>query len=233
MIAKEIMTGFPTVIKPEDPVKSIMELFRTYPVSGFVVVNSSGVAVGIIGKDDLFTSGFGIHIPSYIQLLQESHFDKKSSEQLPYAANHLVSAKAADVMNQAVFFAKEDTELEVIAAAMSGGKQSVVPVVAPDNKLLGVVTAEQLFFVIAKGVLPPQINTSQSIRNVDKELGFVRTDMSSKFSYMARSQAHLWLSTTLILFVIGFALGIIFIVDPKPIIESISNNFNQILDNLF
>lgn len=233
MTASDLMKTDPKLLKPDVPVVALMQLFRDNPNVGFIVMNEDQVVMGVISKDDLFTAGLELHIPTYLQLLNEARFAKDSKKELPYAAQKIMHATAQDVMNQGVFFAHTDTPIEVVAAALSGGRQTIVPVVDQDNKFLGIIENTDVLLSVANGTPAPRIDTADRQRPVDSELKFVRKHMSSRFSYIAESRAHLWLSMTIVLFVIGFVLGIIFIVDPQPIAQSLDNNIRQLLDSIF
>lgn len=233
MQASEVMNSRPLTIRPDVQVLAIMQMFREYPNAGFAVVNDNQVVMGVVSKDDLFTANLQIHIPTYLQLLEQASFAKDSKKELPYVAKQIMNATALDVMDQSLFFAHPETDVETIAAVLSRGKQVVVPVVDKENKCLGVVESSTLLNSLSGGAPIPQVETVVHQRSVDTELTFVQKDMSSRFSYIARSRAHLWLSSTIVLFVIGFALGIIFIVDPQPIAESLDSNIQQLLNMLF
>ncbi|HMQ01630.1 MAG TPA: CBS domain-containing protein [Candidatus Doudnabacteria bacterium] len=233
MTAQEIMAVDPIILRPDAPVVAIMQLFRDNPNSGFVVVNEQKRVMGVVSKDDLFTAGLGVHIPTYLQLLEEARFAKQSQKELPYVAKKLLHAGANEVMNQAVYYAHADTPVEIVAAVLARGRQTIVPVVDNENQFMGVIESSDLLDSLAGGASAPQVETVAHQRPVDNELSFVRKDMSSRFSYIARSRAHLWFSTTIVLFVIGFGLGIIFIVNPQPIAESVDNNVRQLLEMIF
>lgn len=232
MTVSALMNYKPQVIRHSDTLESVVKLFQTTPVSGFVVVNDEQKVVGTITPKDLFTKD-QTHIPTYLQMLKESTFEKNSDKELPYAASQLINAKVEDVMNQSVYFANPTTPIEIVAALWAEGKQTVVPVVEADNKFVGVILPEQLHAYTANGNLAPQIIDRHIVRPVDKELGYVRKDITSRFSFIARSKAHLWFSATMVLFIIGFILGIIFIVDPQPIANLLRGNLDQLLDSLF
>ncbi len=233
MIANEIMIPNPVTLQPGTPVLAIMQMFRERAANAFPVVNESNVVMGVVSKDDLFTAGLDVHIPTYLQILGEARFAKDSKKELPYVAKQLLNATAEDVMNQAMFFARTDTAVEVIAAALATGKQVLVPVVDQDNKFIGAIDTAAILSSVAGSTSPPMIDTAVHKRPVDTELGYVKEDMTSRFSYIAKSRAHFWLSSTIVLFVIGFALGIIFIVDPAPIARLLDNNIQQLLSSLF
>jgi CBS domain-containing protein len=233
MTAKDLMNPEFLTIHPETSVLAIMQMFRDSALEGFPVLNENRVVMGLVGKDDLFTKDLGIHIPTYLQLLEEAKFAKRSQKELPYAAQQILQTQASDVMDQAVFYAKEDTPVEVVAAFLANDNQGVVPVVDADNKFLGAIDQSSILKLFAGDVKPPVVDTVEHVRPVDSELKFVQRDISSRFSYIAQTRANLWLSTTIILFVIGFGLGIIFIVDPQPIVSSVDANMQQLLDVIF
>lgn len=233
MTSKDIMDSGVRLVKPDDSIESIIELFRTGSSSGFVVVSPENVVLGVITTNDFFTKNKEIHIPTYLQMLKESRFEKNSDKELPYVAKQLINATASDLMNQSVFFAHSDTPLQSIAAVFAEGKQTIIPVVDASNKFLGAISQEKIFQYASEGTTAPQMFDKNFTRPVDEKLIFVKEDISSKFSYIARSKAHLWLSATMILFIIGFVLGIIFIVDPEPIVNLLQGNLDQLLERLF
>ena len=233
MNTSDILLNSDLVVKETDSVDDIMKLLRGTKAPGFTVVNTDQTVVGVISGSDFFTNELGVHIPTYVQLLTESKFEKNSDKDLPYAASQLIHATAADIMNQSVFFAHMDTPVEVLAAIFAEHPQGVIPVVDQANKFLGVVTPSQIYKIVAKDTTSPPLIDKKIVRPVDSELGFVKKDMKSNFALIAKSKAKLWLSTTLVLFIIGFALGIIFIVDPKPIMESLNDNFSSLLEKIF
>ncbi len=233
MNTSDILLNSDLVLKETDSVDEAMKIFRTTNASGLAVVNTEQTVVGVISGSDLFTNELGVHIPTYVQLLTESKFEKNSDKDLPYAASQLIHATCSDIMNQSVFFAHMDTSVEVLAAIFAEHPQGVIPVVDPANKFIGVVTPSQIYKILAKDTVPPPLLDKKIVRPVDSELGFVKKDMKSNFALIAKSKAKLWLSTTLVLFIIGFALGIIFIVDPKPIMESLNDNFSSLLEKIF
>ena len=55
------------------------------------------------------------------------------------------------------------------------------------------------------------------IRPIDAELSYVHKDLSSRFAYVARARANIWLTTAVVLFIVGFVLGVIYVADPSII----------------
>lgn len=232
MNAQEIIKPNGHVFKTSDPINLVIKLFSDKQIRGVVVVNDSNIAVGVISREDFFTHDNSLHIPTYIKLLQDSKFKESSVERLPYAVNQLLNLTCADIMNQHVYFAHSSTPLETIAASLTTANQEIVPVVTEENQFVGVISNLDLFNYLASGTPAPQLSEVVITRPVDNEIGVVRSDIGSKFSYIASSRARLWLSITMVLFVIGFGLGIIFIVDPGPIMDSINENIQTILKKL-
>lgn len=230
MTAQDLLNPKPTTLQAGDTIEKVADLFKSTGLPGFVVVNSENVVVGVVSKDDLFTKDMALHIPTYLRLLRDSRLDSNRSRELPYAASQLFHVTVADVMNQSVYFAHAETPTETITACLAEGKQTIVPVVSADNKFIGVVENTRALKILSGNTSAPQIAAKEIVRPVDQEIGYVQTSLRSKFSYIATSRARLWLSTTLVLFIIGFGLGIIFIVDPGPIVGSINDNIEMILE---
>jgi hypothetical protein len=52
-------------------------------------------------------------------------------------------------------------------------------------------------------------------RPIDQSVGRTYTDFRSRFAVVSKLRANIWLTTALVLFVIGFIIGVAYIVDPK------------------
>lgn len=65
----DVMTPDPILVKPETPLKEVIQLLAQNRVSGLPVVNDDGKLMGLISETDLMWQEAGISPPAYIMLL--------------------------------------------------------------------------------------------------------------------------------------------------------------------
>lgn len=217
MLTKELMTKDVITVKPETSVSEVAEILHSKKLSGLPVVNSEGTVVGLITEKQLFSSDSKLYLPGYIQILKETHFVIGGHKELPYVAGQLTRTKAADIMNQDVYFGNPDMPVEELAENFGKYDQNPIPITDSANKLQGIVSRSDL----VKLLLPPnpihpgnhEITHSHD-RPIDQELLYVHKDLSSRFAYVARARANVWLTTAVVLFIVGFVLGVVYVADP-------------------
>ncbi len=218
MVVKDVMTTNVVTVKPLTRVSEVASLLHSHNFAGLPVVKDDGTVVGLITEKELFSADSKLYLPGYIQILQETHFVIGGQKELPYVAGQLTRTKASDIMNQDVFFASPEMPVEQLAQAFTEYDQNPIPVTDHANVLQGIVSRNDL----VKLLIPPtpahlKSNvdlTHKHPRPIEAELVYVRRDLSSRFAYVARARANIWLTTAVVLFVIGFVLGVVYVADP-------------------
>jgi CBS domain-containing protein len=230
MQTKDLMTTSVVKVSPSVSVSEVADLLHSRGFSGVPVVNDDNTVLGVITERELFSQDAKLYLPAYVKILQDTHFVIGGRRELPYVAAQLTRTKASDIMNQDMFYARPETELEELAEAFSKYDQNPIPVTDNNNKLLGIVSRTDLVKLLAPAVptghsgrLPAMSHENLHRRVIDERLSYVQRDLSSRFAYVARARANIWLTAAVVLFVVGFVLGVIYVADPTIFTEKIQD----------
>ncbi len=234
MLVKDLMTTEVVTVKPDTSVGAVADALHTNGFSGVPVVDASGTTLGLITEKELFSQDSKLYLPGYVRILQETHFVIGGHKELPYVAGQLTRTKASDIMNRDVFFAQPDMTAEEIAEAFVKYDQNPIPVTDHDNKLLGLMSRSDLIKLLIpaspvghNGRLDKFEHPLKHRRPVDDELSYVQHDLSSRFAYVARARANVWVTTAVVLFIVGFVVGVIYVADPTIISKHLPGSTAQ------
>lgn len=215
MQVKDLMTTKVISVKPTDSVSEVAKILRTHGFSGIPVVGENNEVLGLISEKEMFATESKIHIPTYVYLLRETKFVAKSDNELPFVERQVVGLQAKDIMNQDIYLAEPDMEFEKLVEIFVYKGQNPILVADSSKQLLGIVSRSDLI----KTMLPKFSIDSTPLtvrpRIVDKQLEYVRKDLSSRFSYVSKARANIWLTVLITLMIVGFIAGIIFTADPN------------------
>ncbi len=218
MLVKDLMTPKEKIIfvNPEDSVTKVADMLHKYHITGIPVVNKNGVVLGTISERDFITAESELYLPTYIKLLSGMDYVQGGGKDLPYVVNKIVHTTAKDVMNQKVPFVRPDTSLERLAAIFAEKRVNPIPVTDDDNKLMGIISRSDLI----KFFSPSQIHkvstpVGRGARIIDSEVAYTQQYFQSRFAYVAKARANIWITTTVVLSVLGFIAGIIYVIDPS------------------
>jgi CBS domain-containing protein len=213
MLAKDIMVKNVVSVPLSALLPQVAEVMHQSGVSGVPVVNDDGIVQGLITERELFSGDYQLHYPTYIRLLGHTDFVLGGNKTLPYEAGRVMRITAGEVMNKQMFFAPEDLELSKVAEGILATGQPMAPVVDSGNQLLGVISKGDLVRFFSGSPATPK--TASKPRYVDKEFDYVQKDLSSRFAFVAKARANVWLTTATILFIVGFLAGIVYVVNPQ------------------
>jgi CBS domain-containing protein len=216
MLVKDLMTKKVVSVKPETKVSEVAEIMHKNHFSGLPVVNKDGRVVGTISERDFITASSGLYLPTYIQLLSGMDYVQGAKKGLPHVVGQIVNATAKDIMNQDVPFARPDTTLEQLATMFAEKRANPIPVTDGNNNLVGIISRSDLikFFSpteVKSGYKPEERHS----RMIDDQVAFAQGHFMSSFAYVAKARANIWLTTAIVLFIIGFITGIIYVADPQ------------------
>lgn len=233
MLVKDLMTKNVLTVTAETPVSEVADLLHSRGFNGVPVVNPYGVILGLITERELFSSDSKFYIPEFMKILQETKFMSGSNKDLPYAAKQLTKVSAKDIMSTNAYFASAEMPIEGLAEVFMNKSQNPIPVVDHSNKLLGIISRSDLIKLLApqtpvhdKGYYNA-LSKTEKPRPIDQELSYVRGDLSSRFAYVAKAKANIWLTAVIVLFIAGFFIGIIYVADPNAFIQNTTPQFDQ------
>lgn len=219
MQAKDLMTTKVVTVTPETLVSEVAELLHKYHFTGVPVVNKEGRVLGTISERDFITADSHLYLPTYIHMLSNVDYVQGAGKQLPHVVEQVVNAQAKDIMNQDIPFARPETSMEEIAQMFAERRANPVPVTDSTNKLLGVVSRSDLikFFspnMVRSSYVPKQEPIPHP-RMIDQQVAFTQSHFLDTFAYVAKARANIWLTSTIVLFIVGFIAGIIYVADPN------------------
>lgn len=212
-LAKDIMVKNAISVPLSALLPEVAELIHANEISGVPVVNDDGIVQGIITERELFSGDYNLHYPTYIRLLGQTDFVLGGDKTLPYEAGRIMRITAGEVMNKQMFFAPQDMELTKAAQKMLDAGQPMAPVVDNANRLLGIISKGDLVRFFSGTQSARQ--AGQKTRYVDKEFDYVQKDLSSRFAFVTKARANVWVTTATVLFIVGFLAGIIYVVNPQ------------------
>lgn len=220
MLVKDLMTTSVITVSPETSVSEIATLIHEHHFTGVPVVNTEGRVLGTISERDFITATSGLYLPTYIKMLSSMDYVQGGRKALPRVVTDVVNATASDIMNQSVPFARPDTTLEQLATMFAEKRANPIPVTDPTNKLLGIISRSDLikFFSLSEvktSYKPEQRQEAVPNRMIDQQVAYTESQFSSKFAYVAKARANIWLTATVVLFIVGFVAGIIYVADPN------------------
>ncbi len=229
MLVKDLMTPANRIIsvKPEDSVTHIAELLHDHHITGVPVVAPDGTVLGVVSERDFITADSELYLPTYIKLLSEMDYVQGGRKTLPYAVRQVVGATAGDIMNRQVPFARPDTTLEQLAHVFAEKRVNPIPVTDSTNHLLGIISRSDLIKLFSKKQLVGRGIVDHPHRTIDENVGQMDKAFHSHFSLVTKARANVWLVVAIVLFVIGFIIGIVYVVDPNYFISGNSDSYSD------
>lgn len=216
MKVKDLMTTGVITVKPTDTVNNVAEVLFQRHFTGLPVVDGSGRLMGLIAERDFITSDSRLYLPTYIKLLTDIDFISKDKNKLSADAKAIIEATAADIMNRQVISVSPDTELAELAEIFATKRVNPIPVVDQNQKLIGIISRSDLIKLFSKKHLSAKVeNFTPLPRPIDEEVQSAQKDFHTRFAYVAKFRANIWLTTAIVLFIIGFLGGIIYVVNPN------------------
>ena len=226
MKVKDLMTTQVISVTPATPVHEVAELIEKFHFTGVPVVEGKKV-VGVIAERDFITSGSDLYLPTYIKLLADMDFVSGDKKKLPPQAQKIINAKASDIMNNQVVTVSPEASLDELAVLFATKRVNPIPVADPEGNMVGVISRSDLIKLFSKTNLKERGIVDHPHRAIDENVGQVQHAFHSRFAYVSKARANVWLVVAIILFVIGFIIGIVYVVDPNYFASSSSQGYND------
>ena len=218
MLVKDLMTTEVATVTPDTKVSEVAAILHKFHYSGLPVVNTDGRVIGTISERDFITVNSDLYLPTYIKLLSSMDYVQGGKKGLPHVVDQIVNATAKDIMNQDIPFARPDTTLEQLATMFAEKRANPIPVTDPTNKLVGIISRSDLI----KFFSPSEVTTSYKPeqratkrRMIDEQVAYTEDHFTSRFAYVAKARANIWLTAAIVLFIVGFLAGVIYVANPK------------------
>lgn len=219
MLAQDLMTKKVITVSPDTSVSEVAEILHSRHFTGVPVVNSEGRVLGTISERDFITADSHLYLPTYIHMLSNMEYVQGGGKNLPHVVEQIVNAKAKDIMNQNIPYARPDSTIEEVAHMFAEQRVNPVPVTDSTNKLLGVISRSDLIKFFSPNMLQssyiPNAQPPVRQRMIDSEVNFAQNEFTSTFAYVAKARANIWVTAAVVLFIVGFIAGIIYVADPN------------------
>lgn len=135
--ASDIMTSEVITVTPETNVTELAKTLTENNVSGVVVVNQQGAAIGVVTENDLIDQQKKLHIPTVFTLL-DSVIYLENPDRLEQEMKKIAGSTVDDIYSKEPVTVNSDTPLDELATIMSEKNIHTLPVVE-DGKLVGVI----------------------------------------------------------------------------------------------
>lgn len=208
------MTSKVISVTPATSIADVAEVLHEHSFSGLPVVDEHNTVLGMINERDFLASKAQIYLPTYIKLLQSMDYVGKDNKTLPYVAKQIAHIKAADIMNRHVIFARPEMTVEEVAEIFATRGNNPIAVTDLQNKLVGLIARSDLLKPMVKGGVHPAA-LAHSSRSVDAEVDYLTQDFQSRFAYVTKARANIWLTAAIVLAIAGFVAGVIYVADPN------------------
>jgi CBS-domain-containing membrane protein len=214
MQIKDLMTKSVISVRPEQTVQEVAEMLHEYHFTGIPVVDPRNRLLGVISERDFIASDSKLYLPTYIKILQDTDFISGDKKRLPAEARAIIEATAEDIMNRSVITADPEMTLEQLAELFAAKRVNPIPVVDKDFNLLGIVSRSDLIKLFSQKRVEQTVQTDNLHRPIDSNVDSAYGNFNSRFAYVAKFRANIWITIAAVLFVVGFIAGIVYVADP-------------------
>lgn len=142
-LVQDFMTPNPIAIAPTESVESAVKILEEQGISGLPVIDDAGKVQGILSEGDLLVRESPLQPPLYLTLLGSIiYFETpaKFHQHIKKALGMLVQ----DVMTANPITATPETPIAEVAHLMIEKRIHRLPVVDPNNVLVGIITRHDL-----------------------------------------------------------------------------------------
>jgi len=143
ILARDIMTKEVITVHPGDDVEKVARLLIEHNISGLPVTDLEGKVLGVISEGDLVIREKEIKAPAYGEILGAVFYlesQKKFFEDL----KRTIARNVEELMSKKVYTVGPEAAVPEISALMVKKGINRVPVVDKDNKLLGIVSRQDI-----------------------------------------------------------------------------------------
>jgi CBS domain-containing protein len=219
----DIMNTEVVSVGPNTSIDKIVEIFKEKNFSGIPVVSERNTLLGVITQNELMTKENGLHIPTLIKILQEVKAPILTQERLLVRdilkpLNKLV---AKDVMNDNPLFLNADAPF-IDALNMFSSYPHANPIIIVNNakQVVGILSRRDIIKIFAlkelgeKSLNKVDDRKSQEIKGSEtsKAVAGVVEQIKKEFFFLPKHKAAKWIFLGIVLFVIGFASSVFFVV---------------------
>lgn len=211
MLVKELMTTQVITVGPTATIQQVADVIHQYHFTGVPVVDERGRLLGVIMERDFITADSKLYLPTYIKMLEDLDFVQNDKKHLSKEAQAVISATAADVMNSNIVTAAPTDTIEHLAELFATKRVNPIPVVDENFKLAGVISRSDLIKLFAPQNIEVKRETPVRIVDVTAEKAIKQIDRH--FALVSKVRASIWFLISIAFLIIGFVLGVLWVID--------------------
>lgn len=145
---RDIMRTRVTKVLPTDTVAKVAQALTHSGLSGVPVVED-GEVIGIITETDIIQRQADVSMPTYVSFWDRI-FVLDAGPDYEEEIRHVLATDARSLMTAPVYNIRDNATLEEAATVMIDRGIGTLPVLDPNNALVGIVTRKDLVKMIAK-----------------------------------------------------------------------------------
>ncbi|MBU1327395.1 CBS domain-containing protein [Patescibacteria group bacterium] len=159
MIVREVMTRRVVSAQPQTRYRTLWAYIFKKRITALPVVDKERILVGIVSREDLLKPLY----PDYKDFLETLGLPI-DYDQIEERVHDLTELTAKDVMCKRVIFCRDTTPVMRALSRMIVRQIHQLPVVADDNRLVGVVTKGDIFYALFSKHLNKKRHTRRNRR---------------------------------------------------------------------
>ncbi len=148
MKVRDVMTRDVITVSENTTLLEAAKIMATRNISGLPVLTEEGVLAGIVSESDVIRLKRRLHMPDYIQLL-ENLINDAHPEDFASEVARVLSLPVREFMTKRPVTVKEETSVAEAARLMSEHGFNRLPVLH-NRKLTGIVTRRDLLWAMVK-----------------------------------------------------------------------------------
>jgi CBS domain-containing protein len=211
MKVKELMTSKVVTIGPTATIEQVADVLHQYHFTGIPVVDTTKRLLGVIMERDFITADSKLYLPTYIKMLKDLDFVQNDKKHLSKEAQGLMSATAKDVMNSNIVTASPEDSIEKLSELFATKRVNPIPVVDDGFHLVGVISRSDLIKLFSRKNIEPV--RQEAPRIIDATVEKAYKEVGSHFAFVSKMRASIWFLISLAFLIIGFILGVAWVVD--------------------
>jgi CBS domain-containing protein len=154
MKVRDIMTTDVVSVRRDTSINEIAKLMGARDISGVPVLGDDDTVVGIVTELDLIVRNTRLDVPHFIQILDLGRIPLELPGQYLHRLQHMLGARAEDVMSHEVITIGPGASVEALAELMVQKRVNPVPV-TEDGQLDGIVSRADLIDMMAAEMSAP------------------------------------------------------------------------------
>ena len=211
MYARDIMTKDVMAVSPDDSILKVAQIMFEHNWDGLPAVTKDGTLVGIITQYDLVTKGANIHLPTFMQLMNQLPLYKKDKGNLKPELQRIVTLTVKDLMNIDPLTVREGATLEEVSKAFAEHHRvNPIPVVSGESRLVGIISRFDLIKLYTGTMATADAISHEN--SVDKKVDLFVKGFGKNMIVVSKFTPIFWKVVSVLFVIVGFVIAMALII---------------------